>query len=109
MATQTMLTFSDGKLEIPVEVQEQMQLKEGARLRLVSASPSTLLLEVRAQVAEGDPESWTNRTWVPNDDWRSLQGILSDHPEHDTSKARAEERAWELEHDERKFGPFPKR
>jgi hypothetical protein len=34
--------------------------------------------------------------------------MLSDHPEHDTSKARAEERAWELEHDERKFGPFSK-
>ena len=49
------------------------------------------------------------KDWVPNDDWRSLQGILSGHPDHDTTKARAEERAWELEHDERKFGPFPKR
>ncbi len=49
------------------------------------------------------------RTWPPNEEWRSLRGILSGHPEHDTTKARAAERAWELEQDERKFGPFPER
>jgi hypothetical protein len=33
-----------------------------------------------------------------------MQGMLSDHPEHDTTKMKAAERAWELEHDARKFG-----
>ena len=42
--------------------------------------------------------------WVPNDDWRRGEGLLSDHPEHDTSKMKANERAWEEEHDARKFG-----
>jgi bifunctional DNA-binding transcriptional regulator/antitoxin component of YhaV-PrlF toxin-antitoxin module len=97
MATQVILTFSDGKLEIPVEVQEQMQLKDGAKLRLILTGKDRIVLEPAEASAD------------PMGDWRSLRGILSDHPEHDTGKARAEERAWELEHDERKFGPFPQR
>jgi len=47
--------------------------------------------------------------WVPNDEWRKARGMLSDHPEHDTTAARKADRVWELAHDERKFGPFPKR
>ncbi len=42
--------------------------------------------------------------WVTNDEWRKLQGILSDHPEHDTSGMKAADRTWEEEHDARKFG-----
>jgi len=42
--------------------------------------------------------------WVPNDEWRELRGILSDHPEHDTTAARRADREWELEHEKRKFG-----
>jgi hypothetical protein len=42
--------------------------------------------------------------WVPNDDWRRLEGILSDHPGHDSSEMKAGERAFEEEHDARKFG-----
>ncbi len=49
-----------------------------------------------------------NRWYVPNDDWRKMRGMLSGHPDHDTSKVRHEERVWEAEHDERKFGPFSK-
>jgi bifunctional DNA-binding transcriptional regulator/antitoxin component of YhaV-PrlF toxin-antitoxin module len=97
------LTFSEGKLEIPAEVQEAMQLKEGAKLRLILASTDRLVLSA------AEPRELPEWKLEPNDDWRSLRGILSDHPEHDTSKARADERASELEHDERKFGPFPKR
>jgi|SRR5271168_664798 len=97
MSTQVILTFSDGKLTIPPEVQEQMHLTEGAQLRLILTGKDRLVLEPADCASD------------PKGDWRSLRGILSDHPEHDTSKARAEERAWELEHDERKFGPFPQR
>jgi hypothetical protein len=43
-------------------------------------------------------------TWVPNDDYKKLRGILSGHPEHDTTEMKARERAWEEEHDARKFG-----
>ena len=42
--------------------------------------------------------------WVPNDRYLKLRGILSDHPEHDTTEMKACERAWEEEHDRRKFG-----
>jgi hypothetical protein len=42
--------------------------------------------------------------WVPNDEWRQLRGILSDHPDHDTTKMKADNRAEEEEHDARKFG-----
>jgi len=41
--------------------------------------------------------------WVPNDEWRKLEGILSDHPEHDTTEMKRREREFELEHDARKF------
>jgi len=102
MATQAILTFSDGKLEIPLEVQEKMQLKDGAKLRLILASKDRLV------VSPGEPRELPEWKWEPNEQWRAARGMLSDHPEHDTSKARAAERAWELEHDERKFGPFRK-
>jgi hypothetical protein len=42
--------------------------------------------------------------WVPNEEWRKLRGILSDHPKHDTTEALRADRVWELEHDKRKFG-----
>ena|ERR1700722_5396006 len=107
METQVILTFSDGKLAIPHEVQEQMHLTEGAQLRLILTAEDRIVLEPAGSAVEskGLPD-WK---WEPNDQWRAARGMLSDHPEHDTSKARVEERAWELEHDERKFGPFPKR
>ena len=112
MIRDAVLTFSDGKLEVPKEVQEEMHLMEGTRLRLVSASDREMhvVREDKPETVDGREPFWLgNRWYVPNDDWRSLEGILSGHPEHDTTKARAAERAWELEHDERKFGPFPKR
>jgi hypothetical protein len=43
-------------------------------------------------------------SWVPNDRYLRLRGILSGHPEHDTSAMKARERAWEEEHDRQKFG-----
>jgi bifunctional DNA-binding transcriptional regulator/antitoxin component of YhaV-PrlF toxin-antitoxin module len=107
MATQVILTFSDGKLAIPPEVQERMHLTEGAKLRLILTAGDQMVLEPAETAVE--PKELPDWKWEPKDQWRSARGMLSDHPEHDTSKARAEERAWELEHDERKFGPFPKR
>ncbi len=43
-------------------------------------------------------------TWVPNDEWQKLEGILSDHPEHDTTEMKRRNRIEEEEHDARKFG-----
>jgi hypothetical protein len=91
---------------IPPEVQEQMHLTEGTQLRLILTAKDRMVLEP-AQ-ASTEPKELPEWKWEPNDVWRPARGMLSDHPEHDTSKARAEERAWELEHDERKFGPFSK-
>jgi hypothetical protein len=53
---------------------------------------------------DGKPRELPEWKWEPNDDWRAARGMLSDHPEHDTSKMKAAERAWEEEHDARKFG-----
>ena len=80
-----LITFSDGKLELPKEVQEELHLTDGAQLRL------TLLSSTGMRLEKEEPEA----KWVPNETWRSLRGILSGHPDHDTSKVRAEERAWE--------------
>jgi hypothetical protein len=41
---------------------------------------------------------------APSNEWRKLRGILSDHPDHDTTKMKADNRAEEEEHDRRKFG-----
>ena len=60
---------------------------------------------------EGSPirhRELPERTWVPNEEWRSLRGTLGSNAERSTTDSKAEERAWELAHDERKFGPFPK-
>jgi len=51
------------------------------------------------------PPEWT---WVPNEEWRKGRGLLSDHPEHDTTEMKARNRAEEEEHDARKFGWSPK-
>jgi hypothetical protein len=46
--------------------------------------------------------------WIENDEWRQGRGMLSDHPNHDTSEMKANNRAEEEEHDARKFGRSPR-
>jgi hypothetical protein len=94
MATQAVLTFSDGKLEVPEEVREELHLSDGMRVAVTLNG----IVDTRVQA---------NRVGGKRN-WRSFQGMLKDRPEHDTTKARAAERAWELEHDERKYGQSPK-
>ena len=98
MATQAILTFSDGKLAIPPEVQEQMHLTEGTQLRLILTEKDRIVLEPAESAVH--PRSCRSGSGS-RVTLAVCTGMLSDHPEHDTSKARAEERAWELEHDER--------
>ena len=105
---ETLITFSEGKLELPKEVQEEEHLIDGMRLRLVSATPSELRLESAGEPPQAGARWLGNRWWIPNEASRSLEGLLSGHPEHDTTRVRAEERAWELEHDERKLGAVSK-
>jgi hypothetical protein len=45
VATQLIVTFSDGKLVIPPEVQEQMHLTEGTQLRLILTAKDRMVLE----------------------------------------------------------------
>ncbi len=45
MATQVILIFSDGKLAIPPEVQEQMHLTEGTEVRLILTAKDRMVLE----------------------------------------------------------------
>ena len=56
-----------------------------------------------------EPRELPPRTWVPNDNWRKLRGILSEFGDQDTTEMKEAERAREREHDERKFGPISKR
>ncbi len=61
--------------------------------------------EAPAEKPEGHSDArWLgNRWWIPNENWRTLEGMLKDSGE-DTSAEKARERAWELEHDDRKSG-----
>ena len=78
----------------------------------IEASGYTFLQELQILLGlwDGNPESpvkvrelppWE---WVPNDRWRALEGILADHPEHDTTEMKRRNLAEEEEHDARKFG-----
>jgi len=127
MSTVPVLTFHDGKLDVPQELQRDWKLDEGSELRVVSSSPSLILLEPNEKKPvnmEGAIASW-----------RSLKGILPDRrtpeweaaaiarkaqasenfkqlyksPDTSTTELRRAEREWELADDELDFGPFPKR
>ena len=92
MIRQAILTFREGSVEIPLAVQSHFHLVEGARLRLTFTSEETAVLE-----AETAPKKVRRG-------WRSFRGLLKDYPPNDISAIRAEERAWELAHDKRKYG-----
>jgi len=65
---------------------------------------------LRKQLGFGDiPRELPEWIWTPNDRWQLLQGIMCDFADEDTTDVKARERALEFEHDERKFGPIPKR
>ncbi len=62
---------------------------------------------LRKQFGFSDPPlELPDWNWIPNDRWESLQGIMSDFADEDTTDVKARERALEFEHDERKFGPI---
>jgi hypothetical protein len=125
MATVPVLTFHDGKLDVPKKLQQDWKLDEGSELRVVSSSPSLILLEPaekKSTDANGAMAAW-----------RSLRGILPDRrtpeweaealarkaratenreklynsPDASTTELRRAEREWELADDELDFGPFP--
>jgi hypothetical protein len=54
-----------------------------------------------SQVKYREPPEWT---WVPNEEWRKGEGLLSDRPDHDTTEMKRADLEWEEEHDARKFG-----
>ena len=66
MATNAYLTYHDGKLEVPEELQREMQLEDGARLRIVYTSADQIVL--RADKTDG-----VN----PAREWHFLRGVLS--------------------------------
>jgi hypothetical protein len=47
--TDTMVTYADGRIEVPKEVQDEMQLIDGTRLRLVVTSSTGLRVEKDGQ------------------------------------------------------------
>ncbi len=127
MATQPVLTFHDGKFDIPKQLQEDLKLREGSELRVTYSRFGMLLLAP----TEKDSDRWHSAI----SDWRSLEGILPDlrtaaweaeaierkaratanlekllqSPDTGTTELRQAEREWELADDELDFGPFPAR
>jgi hypothetical protein len=86
MATNAIITFSDGKLELPECVIEDLRLEDGARLHLVSKIGNQILLE------QDQPEK---RLTVEEhmEIWNRLRGTLRDGV--DTSLQDQEEAALE--------------
>lgn len=124
MAPMATLTFRDGKIEVPEELQRAWKLHDGSALHVVSSTPARILLETDEQSELGAITSW-----------RSLKGSLPDlstpqwREEAESRKANAAaakervyadpnpsatdikraEREWERADDELDFGPFPQR
>ena len=81
MATNPVLTFHDGKLDVPEELQRDWKLDEGSELRVVSSSPSLILLE-----PSGKKPSDVNAAMAA---WRLLRGKI---PFGDSPRARESDR-----------------
>ena len=92
MATRAVVTYDGGKIEVPPELERDLQLTQGTRLRISKASPRAILLELDQRFGE-----------LGATDWRSYEGILASHPEHDTTAARDLERALERQLDEQQL------
>lgn len=127
MATNPVLRFHDGKLDVPEELQRDWKLHEGSELRVVSCSGELIVLE-----SGGD---LPGKVAGAIKDWRSLEGVLPDRrtAELETQAAARKQRAadrlehlrqsgnagatelkqaereWELADDELDFGPFTQR
>jgi hypothetical protein len=127
MATNPVLRFHDGKLDVPEELQRDWKLHEGSELRVVSSSGELIVLE-----AGGD---LPGKVAGAIKDWRSLEGVLPDrrtaeleaqaaarkqcaadrlevlHQSGDAgaTELKQAEREWELADDELDFGPFTQR
>ena len=91
MAAHPILTFHDGKLEVPEEVQRKLKLHEGSQLRVVAVSQESVTLQ--AEPAEPKPRIIG--------DWRRLEGLLADSPadpnaelEREKQRELAEEARW---------------
>jgi hypothetical protein len=127
MAAQPVLTFQDGKLNVPEQLQRDWKLSEGSELRVTYARFGKILLE---------PTKYQSGQWeAAISDWRSLKGSLPDlstpeweaeaterkeraaanlerlrlSPNAGTTEIKQAEREWELADDELDFGPFPQR
>ena len=124
MAPIAVLTFHDGKIEIPDELQRAWKLREGSELRVVSSTPARILLETNEQAQERAVA-----------DWQSLEGCLPDlrtpewqaqaqarkdvareeldrvyrSPDSSATDIKRAEREWELADDELDFGPLAQR
>ncbi len=127
MSAQPLLTFHDGKLDVPEQLQQDWKLSEGTELRVTYARFGKILLE-STKYQSGQWESAIS-------DWRALEGAVPDlrtaeweaeaaerkeratatlerlRRSHSvgTTEMRQAEREWELADDELDFGPFPQR
>ena len=70
MAAHPIVTFHDGKLEVPEELQRELKLHEGSQLRVVAVSGESVTL----QTEPAEPKAKTFG------DWRRLEGLLADSP-----------------------------
>lgn len=86
MATNAILTFHDGKLDVPQELQRDLGLVNGASFHVVYAASGKLMLDSCEPADQ------------PKADWRRLQGILAGSGTNPNAELEAEKRR-ELESD----------
>ncbi len=125
MATQAVLTFHDGRLDVPKQLQADLNLHEGSELRVVSSSPAHVLLEfaqtpkpdlpkviellhsLRHSVADRRTAEWEAAASARKEcASRELDRLYASGTATPAELLHAE-REWELADDELDFGPFP--
>ncbi len=118
------LTFHNGKLEVPEELQHGWQLREGSELRVVSSRPGQIVLELFSAAVAEATAAWDSLGGSVPDlrtpEWQAQATARKDRAakrleELYASKAatntelRQAEREWEFADDDLDFGPFPQR
>lgn len=122
MAAHPIVTFHDGKLEVPEELQRELKLHEGSQLRVVAVSGESVTLQTEpAPPAASAWDNWTKLRGMLASEWtpeayaaaverkRLAQENLDRVYASGTAGAteiKAAEREWELADDELDFGPF---
>ena len=124
MAAHPVLTFHNGRLDVPEELQRDWKLGEGSELRVLSSSSHALILlappecdsvkqyptitTLQALPDLRTPE-WEAKATARKEQAAKNLDLLYGSGTATTTELRSAEREWELADDELDFGPFRER